>query len=168
MKQLICTPTRKTNDTESLIDIIASNNCASIKDTAVVPCGIADHKLIGCLRKLNHMKFLEKAITCRYYRSYDLAKLSEHLSEVDWNLIYNCHDVNLAWKIFKDILSTVFNKFATVITKRVRGKCSLWLSAEIKFHINMSDKLMGKARKSKVNVHREEYNRKRNEVNIIT
>ena len=67
------------------------------------------------------MKFLEKAITCRYYRSYDLAKLSEHLSEVDWNLIYNCHDVNLAWKIFKDILSTLFNKFATVITKRVRG-----------------------------------------------
>ena len=94
--------------------------------------------------------------------------ISEHLSEVDWNLIYNCHDVNLAWKIFKDILSTVFNTFATVITKRVRGKCSLWLSAEIKSHMNISDKLMWKARKSKVNVHREEYNPKRNEVNIMT
>ena len=31
--QLILTPTRITNDTESLIDIIPSNNCASIKDT---------------------------------------------------------------------------------------------------------------------------------------
>ena len=123
-KQLIHTPSRITNDTESLIDIIASNNCASIKDTAVVPYGIADYELIGCVRKLNYMKFTEKTITCRDYRSYDPTKLSKHLSNVDWDLIYNCHDVNLAWKIFKDILSIVFNKFAPVITKRVRGKCS--------------------------------------------
>ena len=58
-KQLTRIPTRITNDTESLIDIIASNNCASIKDSAAVPYSIADHELTGCVRK-HEMKFPEK------------------------------------------------------------------------------------------------------------
>ena len=73
-KQLIRTPTRITNDTESLSNIIASNNCSYIKETTVVPCGIADHKLIGCVKKLSHMKFPEKTIKCRGCRSYDPPK----------------------------------------------------------------------------------------------
>ena len=155
--QLICTPTRITNDTESLIDISASNNCACINDTIVVPSGVADHELIGCVRKLNHMKFPEETITCRDYRSYDPAKLSQHLSEVDWKLIFNCHDVSIVWRIFNDILSTVFNKFAPVITKRLRGKCSPRLSAEIKSHMSTKSKLMQKAQRFKLNAFREEY-----------
>ena len=96
----------------------------------------------------------------------------EHQPEVDWNLIYNCHDISLAWRIFKDILVTLFNKFASVITKRVQEKCSSLKSAKIKSHMNIShmdirDKLMQKALKSKVNAHRENYKRKHKEVNIM-
>ena len=147
------------------MDIIASNNCASIKNTAIVLCGIRDGEHIACIRKLNHMKFPEKIIACRDYRSYYPIILSEHLSKVDWNLIYNCHYTNLALRIFIDALSTVFNKFAPVIMRR--GECSLWLSVNIKSHMSIRDKHMQKAQKSKVNVHLEECKRKRNEVNII-
>ena len=66
---------RITNDMESLINMIASNSCDSIKYTTIVPCSITDHELIGCVKK--------KTIPCRDYRSYDPAKLSEHLSKVD-------------------------------------------------------------------------------------
>ena len=140
-KQLIGRPTKINNYTESLIDTIASNNCASIKDTAIVPYGIAGHELIGCIRKLNHMKSPEITVICRDYRFYDPAKHSEYLSEIDWNLIYNCHDANLAWKIFNDILLTVFNKFTLIITKRVRGKCSPWLFAQIKSQRKISERI---------------------------
>ena len=50
------------------------------------------------------MKFPEGTIPCRNYRSYDPSKRSEHLPGVDWNLISNCHEVNLAWRIFKNKL----------------------------------------------------------------
>ena len=156
--QFICTPTRITNDTESMTDI---------KGTVIIPSDIVDQELTECVRKLNHTKFPEKTITCRDYRSYDPTKRSEDLSEVDWDLICNCHGVNFAWSILKNILSTVFNKSAPVNTKRVRGKFSSWLSANIKPHMNTSNKLMRKARKSKINAHREEYKWKRNEVNIM-
>ena len=70
-------------------------------------------------------------------------------------------------KSFKDMLLTVFDEFSPVITKRKRGKFSSWLSAEMKSHINIRDKLMQKARKSSVNPHREDYKWKRNKVNIM-
>ena len=82
--QVICTQTRITGDMESLIDIIASNNCASIKDITLVPCNISDNQLIECVGKLNQMKFLEKTITRKYYRSYDPAKRKR--SEVNLNI----------------------------------------------------------------------------------
>ena len=116
-KQLIRTPTRITNGTEFLIDSwsIASNNYASIKDTIVDPCGIADHELVACIRKVNLMKFPEKTITFRDYRSYDATKLSEHLSEIDWNLIDNFHDVNLAcyyyWLCLIDLLLWLLKEY---------------------------------------------------------
>ena len=110
-RELIRTQTRITADMESLIHIIASNNCASIKDITVVPWNISDNQLIECVRKLNQMKFPKKTITRKYYISYDPAKVSDHLSEVDWNSIYNFHDFNLALNIFMDMSSTVFNSF---------------------------------------------------------
>ena len=42
---------RITNDMESLINMIASNSCDSIKYTTIVPCSITDHELIGCVKK---------------------------------------------------------------------------------------------------------------------
>ena len=164
---MIRSPTRITNDTQSLIDIIAVSNPAAIKDTTVVPFGIADHELIGCVRKINHIKFQTETIKCRDYKSYDPVELRNHLASIDWNIVFECTDVNRAWVIFGDILSTAFDKFAPMITKRVKGKCSPWLSADIKFHMNIRDRLMRRARKSKVNAHREEYKRKRNSVNIM-
>ena len=68
------------------------------------------------------MKFPEGTIPCRNYRSYDPSKLSEHLPGVDWNLISNYHEVNLAWRIFKNKLSTLFNKFAPVIAQSTRKR----------------------------------------------
>ena len=105
-RELIRTQTRITADMESLIHIIASN-----KDITVVPWNISDNQLIECVRKLNQMKFPKKTITRKYYISYDPAKVSDHLSEVDWNSIYNFHDFNLALNIFMDMSSTVFNSF---------------------------------------------------------
>ena len=83
---------------ESLIDIIASNNCSSIKDITVVPCNISDNQLIECLGKLNQMKFPEKTITRKYYRSYDPAKRKR--SEVNLNI----------WKDKSNYTRTLFSE----------------------------------------------------------
>ena len=76
MKQIITTPTRITNNTSTLIDIVATTHCQHIKTFCTIPSGIADHEMVGCVRKVNHIKYEPKTITCRDYRNYqpDLAR----------------------------------------------------------------------------------------------
>ena len=55
-KQIIKKPTRVTCVTKSLIDIILSNKPEFVKLSDVIPLSIGDHDLIGCVRKVNHIK----------------------------------------------------------------------------------------------------------------
>ena len=48
-KQIVKKPTRVWDSTGSLIDIIATNNPASIKDSEVIPLSIGDHNMVGCV-----------------------------------------------------------------------------------------------------------------------
>ena len=56
LKQLVTKATRVTENTSSLIDIIATNNESKIVKTEVIPLGISDHDMIGSVRKANHQK----------------------------------------------------------------------------------------------------------------
>ena len=53
-QQMVNQATRICESTETLIDIISTNNPESMKCTKVVPCSFSDHDLICCVRKLNH------------------------------------------------------------------------------------------------------------------
>ena len=43
-QQVITEPTRITNDTATLIDVILSNNATVIKSTKVIPTSFSDHE----------------------------------------------------------------------------------------------------------------------------
>ena len=88
VKQLVSQPTRITEATESLIDIIASNRPINIKSTKVIPTSIRDHDMVGCVRKLNSLKFISKVITCRDYKHHNPDKIIEELRSLDWTKVY--------------------------------------------------------------------------------
>jgi len=69
-KQLVKNPTRIDKQTETLIDIIASNNPSIINDTSVIPTSYSDHDMIGCVRKINYVKFKHKTIKTRNMKNY--------------------------------------------------------------------------------------------------
>ena len=110
--QLIKEPTRIDGDTQSLIDIILTNNVSNIRQTAVIPTSIGDHDKISCVRKINYVKFPSKKIIARNYRNYDTEKLNEHLLSRNWDELYELNDVNLSWNFIKNILSNAFDMFA--------------------------------------------------------
>ena len=166
-QQLISSATRIAEGSETLIDIIASSVSDNIKDCAVIPAGIADHELIGCVRKINHQKFPGRTITCRDYRNYDPENLTRHLNEADWEPFYKSCNVNDALRHMTDILTTAFSAVAPMIKKRVKGKPTPWLTSEIKEIMNNRDKLLRKYRKCKNPHIKEEYKRQRNLVNTM-
>ncbi|XP_057299458.1 uncharacterized protein LOC130630077 [Hydractinia symbiolongicarpus] len=147
--QLVKKPTRITQDTETLIDVIFTNKSSTISHTDVLPLSLSDHDCIGCVRKVNHQKFKSRTTRCRNYNKYDPEKLNTDINNHDWQPMYEMSSVESSWEYFKTTVHAIIDKHAPVITKMVKGRSCPWLSAEIKKHMNNRDKLLRKARKTK-------------------
>lgn len=125
-KQVIKSATRVCDTTETLIDIIATNKSENIRSSDIFPTSFSDHDLVGCVRKLNHVKFKPKEIRCRDYSNYNHNTMNAELQNSDWQNVYNSKNVNTAWQYFNQTVSTVFNKHAPFIMKRIKVEtCTL-------------------------------------------
>ena len=59
-KQLIRDPTRVTQDSRSLIDVIYTNEPWNIYSVEGIPAGLSDHDLVGFIRKIHNFKYQPK------------------------------------------------------------------------------------------------------------
>ena len=160
--QQIKTPTRITDTSSSLIDIILINNDKNVSKMITAPLSVSDHDLIGCVRKLNNNRFQPRTITCRNYKNYEPANMRQDLLNSNFDTIYEMNNANLAWEYLFEILTNVFNKHAPKITKRVKGRLCPWLTAEIKEIMNNRDQILRRFRKHKQSADWELYKTLRN------
>ena len=166
LKQMIEKPTRVTETSETLIDVILTNSPTNIKRTEVIPTSISDHYMVGCVRKLNHSDFKARNIICRDYKNYRPGDMNKDLEAIDWSPFYICQNVNEAWSLMKNVLVKIFEHHAPKICKNVRGKPAPWLNTDVKKLMNDRDKLLRKSRRTKAEMGISQYKRKRNEVNV--
>ena len=84
LKQLITSPTRITRESKTLIDVICSNEPHNIYSVKVIPAGLSDHELIGCVRKLNNVKF-----NPRNFANYDPKLFCEELNSMNFDEFFH-------------------------------------------------------------------------------
>lgn len=96
LKQTIEKPTRITETTRTLIDIVLTNTPANIAGTDVIATSIGDHDMPGCVRKINNSRFNPRLITCRDYKTYNAENMKFELKKVDWTPFYSQRNVNEA------------------------------------------------------------------------
>ena len=161
-KQLLTKATRITNESSMLIDVIATNKSENISKSDVIPLGISDHNLIGCIRKMNSQKYERKIINTRNYHVYNKKEMLSDLCRVDWNLLYKLENVKTTWKFISDNLRKNFNKHAPKIEKRVKGRLSPWITNEIADCMNKRNQLLNKAQKSGRQEHWKIYKKRHN------
>ena len=133
----------------------------------VIPCTISDHDAIFCTRKIKKEKQPSKTIKCRDYSNYNHEAMQKELKETDFSSVYSEKNPKKAWNSLKSILTNVFDNYAPVISKRVKGKTSSWLARDIKKEMNDRDKLHRKFRKSRSDLDSQSYKKQRNKVNIM-
>ena len=107
-------PTRLTDHSSTIIDIIASNK-ENIKRVIVIPTTFSDYDMVAGVSKLNRRKFPSRTIKCRDYSKYNHEKLKSDLRAANWKSVYDTTNVNKAVLSFNKILSTIFNKNAPYI-----------------------------------------------------
>ena len=166
-KQLIKKATRITEHSRTLIDVILTTQVSNISKSDVIPSDLSDHDMIACVRKLNNIKNLPKTVKCRNYKNYDAKKVCEELNDKNWNTLYNISDTNCAWNYLKNILRETIDLHAPIITKRVKGISSPWLTEITKREMNIKDKLLRKCRRTNRQADWSNYRFQRNKVNNL-
>ena len=165
-KQKVSEPTRVTDTTKTLIDVILTTKTENLTDIKVIPTALSDHDTVSCRRKLNNKKPPHETIRCRDYTKYNPIDLQNDIKNVSFESVYSETNPNNAWKNLKSILTEKFNQHAPLISKRVKGKKSNWLNRELKAEMNYRDTLQRKFRKTKTARDFENFKKQRNKVNI--
>ena len=115
---------------------------------------------------VNLIRFKPRTITCRNYKSYIPSAMNEELKSVDWSPVYDNNDVNSAW-LYMKVITGIYDKYAPVFIKRVKGKPAPWLTEELKKLMDERDSLVRKYRRTNNNEDFHAYKIKRNKVNIM-
>ena len=92
MKQLITQPTRVTETSKSLIDVIFTSNPAIIVDSGIVETHISDHFLVFTELNLTMPKPPAAYVVARSYKYYDPQSFLSDLNKIHWyeNILSDC------------------------------------------------------------------------------
>ena len=122
---MIIEPTRTTETSSILVDLIITNRPENIINKGVFPNSIADYDMIACSRKINTICYNPKTIKCRNFLNYSLEEQKSALGKIDGSLVYNATDVDLAVQYFTSSLQLVFKTHAPHVEKRVMDRLCL-------------------------------------------
>ena len=136
LPQLINSPTRITESTSTLIDLIRTNMPSRIVSSGVIHTGISDHSLVYAVRKFSIPRKKSKYITTRQFKKFKVDELRKELKKAPWDTILNNHQDNpeVMWNKWKEIFLTIADNNTPLKTRRVRNKVSLWLTPQIRKH----------------------------------
>ena len=132
LTQIIKTETRINEDSSTRIDLIFTKKAAKVTNASSFPLSFSYHDMIGCVKKINTIKYDSRTIEYRDYKYYNHNDLCNDIKNIDWKPIEKTSDVNEALKYFNTKVSDAFDRHAPTIEKNVKGRSCKWLTRELK------------------------------------
>ena len=122
LKQLINQPTRITQTSRTLIDLIFST-MPELHVSGVLLIGFSDHLPIYGIRKLHRVPLPPpRMIEIRNYEHYDPALFCDDIKNIPWDILELEQTPDEAWLCFKDLFLTAADKHAPIVTRHVCGR----------------------------------------------
>ena len=99
LHQLITEPTRITQNTSTLIDVVFTNCPDRIVNSGVKHVGISDHSLVYAYRKLSadSQSRGHKTVTYRKLKNFCSASFPNDIARQNWESLEQIHDPNVMW-----------------------------------------------------------------------
>ena len=153
LKQLITCPTRVTCNTSSLIDHILTNSTEKIFQSGIIDCGMSDHQLIFCTRKVKRAKFNKHSnVFLRSLKHYTVNVFVEILQKVNFSNYERFSCIDAAYTDFLNKLMKVVNEIAPSKEIRIKNSTQEWFDREIAELIHARE-----FKKSKLHIDEENY-----------
>ena len=150
--QIVDEPTRITNSSSTLIDLMLTTNSENVKVHGVVDTpGISDHCLTFMAYSLKKPKFKPKMVTRRDFRNFDEKKFVSDMENAPWGNILAVDDDDIDNKvtIFENIHRDIIDKHCPFRTFRVTRPATPWFSENIRNLMDERDKYKNKFNQDK-------------------
>ena len=131
LSQIICKPTRVTENSSTTIDLIFVNNTHRIVKSDVLQSSISDHSIVFCTIKGGVKKFPPKKLEFRCFKNFNKEAFLRDLNNTPWSIIESANDVDDAVFLWEGLFNSVANDHAPIKSKRVKGKQSPWLTNKL-------------------------------------
>ena len=149
LSQLIRQPTRVTESSATLIDVILTSHENLIIDAKVMPSSISDHDLIYAVLKLKRQRPKPVYITTRSFKNYQQNAFLRDISMVLWCIIDYFDDIDDSLYAFNTLFNEVQDKHAPIRKVRIRGRLSPYITDEIRELMKSRDRRRKIARKTR-------------------
>ena len=153
LSQMVTSPTRVTNLTETLIDVILVSNAKQVLKTEVLQSSISDHDLVYALLRLKQQRPKPTYINIRSFKHYDLNKFHTDVSQAPWSILDTFDDPEDKLYAFDSLFNDILDEHAPVKTIKIRGRANACVTDEIRELMKTRDYWKAKARKSKDPLH---------------
>ncbi len=151
LSQVIDKPTRTTDHSATLLDVIVTNNPHSILQYDVVPCPIADHDLITATVNLKKPpRQAPQVKTSRHLTGYSPIAFCDLLINESYKLtqIFHTDNVDTQVNIFTDTFNQCLNTCAPLVTKVVRRPFAPWINDSIEAAIGHRNEIQRKLKEN--------------------
>lgn len=163
LTQLIDEPTRITHNTKTIIDLCVTNAPDKVSKSGVHHLGISDHSMVFMTRKAKYERQGKLFIKMRNFKNFNRTKFLHDLTQMPWSKVQMSDDPNNMWEQWKEMFIGCVDHHAPIISKRVRGRKSPWLTKELKQKMHQRDYLKKKAISLNDNLLWEQYRKAKNQ-----
>ena len=143
LRQLINSPTRITDTTESLLDIILVSSPSLVRNSGVINAPISDHLPVFAELKVKPPKPTLHYISTRSFKNYepdafafDLAAKADDLLS-----IFKDSDIDVKLNIFNTVLQNTLSNHAPIKTIKLRNRPCPFVSNDVKKIMKIRDSL---------------------------
>ena len=154
LKQLIDKPTRITNNTSTLLDVVITNRTDMVIKTEVEPSDVADHEVISIVINIRKIKPEPVKMTFRSHKNYSQNSFCNLFLDKAYilNSILDTDDVNYQVGVFTKVFNDNLDECAPIITTEITRPPAPWIDDSLKKCIDEKNELKYRLKRDRSNL----------------
>lgn len=162
LTQIIDSPTRITDSTSSLIDLIIVSSEERVIEKGILDSDLSDHQIVFCFIKICGKESGPRMVTYRNFKNFNLEAFELDLCNIPWFTIFDLNNIDDKIEFLVNNITYLFDLHAPLVTSRCTKRYAPWLTENIKLMCSIRDKALQQFKRTNSQAHWQFYKDMRN------
>ena len=124
------------------------NNCPTrVISTKNVNLALSDHNLLEIKVRISGTDHQPKEIISRDRKNMDIKIYQDMIGKINWDLLYQSTDINIANHIFEEEINKILNSLAPIRVTQIKNNRKSWITKTTRDQMNVRDVARSESKK---------------------